>query len=102
MRRNVEVKARLRARAAARDAAQRLGEAAQAQGQGRVLAQADTFFRVPRGRLKLRRTAVSAGLGVGLGWGPWGVLGPWEGAAVGLACLVLTLTPALTLTPDPA
>uniref|UniRef100_A0A8C4V287 CYTH domain-containing protein n=1 Tax=Falco tinnunculus TaxID=100819 RepID=A0A8C4V287_FALTI len=54
MRRNVEVKARLRALAAARGAAERLGGAARAQGQG--LVQADTFFRVPRGRLKLRRT----------------------------------------------
>ncbi|XP_055568504.1 uncharacterized protein LOC114017021 isoform X1 [Falco cherrug] len=60
MRRNVEVKARLRALAAARGAAERLGGAARAQGQGQAqgqgLVQADTFFRVPRGRLKLRRT----------------------------------------------
>lgn len=55
MRRNVEVKARLRDRAAARSAAERRG------GPGRALAQTDTFFRVPRGRLKLRRTPVSAG-----------------------------------------
>ncbi|XP_074000542.1 adenylate cyclase CyaB-like [Numenius arquata] len=51
MRRNVEVKARLRAPAAARGAAERLQE----RGAGEVLVQADTFFRVPRGRLKLRR-----------------------------------------------
>ncbi|KAM6094816.1 uncharacterized protein VSU04_005926 [Chlamydotis macqueenii] len=65
MRRNVEVKARLRHPDAVRDAAQRLGgpnpaeggrSLAQGQGQGQVLVQADTFFRVPRGRLKLRRT----------------------------------------------
>ncbi|KAM6287633.1 uncharacterized protein M6G45_000120 [Spheniscus humboldti] len=62
MRRNVEVKARLRAAAAARGAAERLGGPArgqvqgQARGRAQVLAQADTFFRVPRGRLKLRRT----------------------------------------------
>ncbi|GAB0175382.1 hypothetical protein GRJ2_000003400 [Grus japonensis] len=52
MRRNVEVKARLRELAAVRGAAERLGGPARAQ----VLVQADTFFRVPRGRLKLRRT----------------------------------------------
>ncbi|CAN0021614.1 unnamed protein product [Bubo scandiacus] len=60
MRRNVEVKARLRAPAAARGAAERLGGTGRAQAQdqvqGQVLVQADTFFRVPRGRLKLRRT----------------------------------------------
>ncbi|XP_051629705.1 LOW QUALITY PROTEIN: uncharacterized protein LOC127463821 [Manacus candei] len=82
MRRNVEVKARVRALAEARGAAERLlrggtgepgtgepgtgepgtGELcpaeghAQGTGQGQLLVQADTFFRVPRGRLKLRRT----------------------------------------------
>ncbi|KAI6079942.1 Adenylate cyclase CyaB-like protein [Aix galericulata] len=52
MRRNVELKARLRpgaAAAAARGAAERGGAAAAA------LQQADTFFGVPAGRLKLRR-----------------------------------------------
>ncbi|KAM9245647.1 uncharacterized protein RG961_015951 [Leptosomus discolor] len=53
MRRNVEVKARLREAAAVRGEAERLRGAGRAAGQG----QADTFFRVPRGRLKLRRTA---------------------------------------------
>ncbi|XP_039245446.1 uncharacterized protein LOC114000582 isoform X2 [Pipra filicauda] len=85
MRRNVEVKARVRALAEARGAAERLlrggtgelcpgelcpgelcpadghaqgtGEGhTQGTGQGQLLVQADTFFRVPRGRLKLRRT----------------------------------------------
>ncbi|XP_027564147.1 uncharacterized protein LOC113981110 isoform X2 [Neopelma chrysocephalum] len=80
MRRNVEVKARVRALAEARGAAERLlragpgepgpgepgtGEGhaqgtgdghAQGTGPGQLLVQADTFFRVPRGRLKLRRT----------------------------------------------
>ncbi|XP_050179697.1 uncharacterized protein LOC126644408 [Myiozetetes cayanensis] len=79
MRRNVEVKARVRALAEARGAAERLlrggpgelcpgelcpgelcpGEGhAQGTAQGQLLVQADTFFRVPRGRLKLRRTQV--------------------------------------------
>ncbi|KAM9203528.1 adenylate cyclase CyaB-like [Mergus octosetaceus] len=50
MRRNVELKARLRrAAAAARGAAERSGAA------GTALQQEDTFFRVPAGRLKLRR-----------------------------------------------
>ena len=82
MRRNVEVKARLRALAAARGAAERLGGAARVQGQG--LVQADTFFRVPRGRLKLRRTPVSAGPGPLSGLG-WGVPGPVERRSVGMA-----------------
>ncbi|XP_032913425.1 uncharacterized protein LOC116995147 [Catharus ustulatus] len=74
MRRNVEVKARLRAREEALGAALRLQglpqvcpEAGQGPGEGQrlpqvcpgagqVLLQTDTFFRVPRGRLKLRRT----------------------------------------------
>ncbi|XP_030815793.1 uncharacterized protein LOC115910093 [Camarhynchus parvulus] len=83
MRRNVEVKARLRAREEALRAALRLrglgpecpvcpgagqgppqvcpgagqGEPPQVcPGAGQVLLQTDTFFRVPRGRLKLRRT----------------------------------------------
>ncbi|XP_052646462.1 translation initiation factor IF-2-like isoform X1 [Harpia harpyja] len=51
MPRNVEVKARLRALEAARAAAERLG----GPGRARGTLQADTFFRVPRGRLKLRR-----------------------------------------------
>ncbi|KAM9635207.1 adenylate cyclase CyaB-like [Morphnus guianensis] len=51
MPRNVEVKARLRALEATRAAAERLG----GPGRARGTLQADTFFRVPRGRLKLRR-----------------------------------------------
>ncbi|XP_074428693.1 adenylate cyclase CyaB-like [Larus michahellis] len=50
MRRNVEVKARLREPAAV---AERLRGSGRGDGEG--LVQADTFFRVPRGRLKLRR-----------------------------------------------
>ena len=71
MRRNVEVKARLRDAAAVRDAAERLSGTG-----GRVLQQADCFFRVPRGRLKLRREAVrdrewgrEREWGRGWGWG---------------------------------
>ncbi|XP_066175678.1 uncharacterized protein [Sylvia atricapilla] len=85
MRRNVEVKARLRARAETLGAALRLsgqrrlcpgagqepcqvcpepgpgtgegqGPPQGCPGAGQVLFQTDTFFRVPRGRLKLRRT----------------------------------------------
>ncbi|XP_074396426.1 uncharacterized protein LOC141728989 isoform X10 [Zonotrichia albicollis] len=71
MRRNVEVKARLRAREEALRAALRLqglgsvcpvcpgagqGAPQVCPGAGQVLLQTDTFFRVPRGRLKLRRT----------------------------------------------
>ncbi|KAM4902072.1 uncharacterized protein FYW23_002728 [Sylvia borin] len=85
MRRNVEVKARLRARAETLGAALRLRGQRQVcpgtgqepchvcpesgpgteegqglphvcPGAGQVLFQTDTFFRVPRGRLKLRRT----------------------------------------------
>ncbi|XP_058684171.1 uncharacterized protein LOC131573859 isoform X4 [Poecile atricapillus] len=73
MRRNVEVKARLRAREEVLRAALRLREllgpgpgSGQGSGEhrepaqvcpegGQVLIQTDTFFRVPRGRLKLRR-----------------------------------------------
>ncbi|XP_071590442.1 uncharacterized protein [Heliangelus exortis] len=51
MRRNVEVKARVRCREEVRKAAERMGT-----GPGQVLEQQDTFFRVPKGRLKLRRT----------------------------------------------
>lgn len=79
MRRNVEVKARLRAREEALGTALRLQglpqvcpEAGQGPGEGQglprvcpgagqVLLQTDTFFRVPRGRLKLRRTQVRSG-----------------------------------------
>ncbi|XP_071590443.1 uncharacterized protein [Heliangelus exortis] len=53
MRRNVEVKARVRCREEVRKAAERMGT-----GPGQVLEQQDTFFRVPKGRLKLRRTPV--------------------------------------------
>ncbi|XP_071274519.1 uncharacterized protein [Agelaius tricolor] len=71
MRRNVEVKARLRAREEALRAALRLrglgpvcpvcpgagqGPPQVCPGGGQVLLQTDTFFRVPRGRLKLRQT----------------------------------------------
>ena len=51
-RRNIELKARCPDLDAARDAAQRLG----AQFAG-TLEQRDTYFVVPRGRLKLRQTA---------------------------------------------
>ncbi|XP_062348554.1 uncharacterized protein LOC134043836 [Cinclus cinclus] len=79
MRRNVEVKARLRAREEALGAALRLQGLPQVcpgagqgsgegqglpqvcPGAGQVLLQTDTFFRVPRGRLKLRRTKDGCG-----------------------------------------
>jgi predicted adenylyl cyclase CyaB len=56
MPRNVEIKARLTAPDAVRDAA-----AALADGPARVLRQHDTFYRTPSGRLKLRRCGEGRG-----------------------------------------
>lgn len=50
MNRNIEIKARLRSLAPVMELAREVSSCAP-----RVIAQEDTFFRVPRGRLKLRR-----------------------------------------------
>ena len=56
MNRNIEIKARLRSLAPVMELARQVSDCAP-----RVLQQEDTFFRVPRGRLKLRK--LSPGLG---------------------------------------
>jgi len=55
--RNVEIKARLRDQAAARETARRMAD-----GEPRLIPQTDTYFSVPVGRLKLRESGDSAEL----------------------------------------
>jgi predicted adenylyl cyclase CyaB len=55
--RNIEVKARLRSRLGAEDVAARLSG-----GEGMILEQKDTYFKVPEGRLKLREEGERAEL----------------------------------------